>query len=82
MNSGVIHTSKGKEKFNHSSAFNPIHTPIAILTRNCIPIPAYFISSLLVSFRVFKWIFYFIMNVVFSKRIFFLKKFYLHLFSF
>ena len=54
ISSGISQTSKGKEKFNHLSAFNPINIPKAMLARNCIPIPAYFNKSLLVSFLVFK----------------------------
>ncbi len=54
INNGKSQTSKGKEKFNHLSAFIPIKIPMAMLTKNCIPIPAYFNNSLLVSFLVFK----------------------------
>ena len=53
INNGKSQTSKGKEKCNHSSPFDPINIPNAMLTRNCIPMPAYCISSLLVSFLVF-----------------------------
>lgn len=57
INKGSNQTSKGKEKFNHLSAFNPIKIPTAMLTKNCAPMPAYRISSRFVSFLVFKLLF-------------------------
>jgi hypothetical protein len=54
INSGSSHTSKGKEKLNQLSDFKPINIPRAMLTKNCIPMPAYFNNSLLVSFLDFK----------------------------
>ena len=54
INNGINQTSKGNEKFNHLSDFKPINIPRAMLTKNCIPMPAYFNNSLLVSFLDFK----------------------------
>ena len=58
INKGMIHTNKGIEKWSHLSSFIPINIPTPILTKNWAPMPAYVISSVLVSFFDFKLIFF------------------------